>query len=41
MRRAIPYREPGGRILFSRVEIDNWIEAAEGTRLDEIVESLS
>jgi len=41
MRRAIPYRKPGGRILFSRAEIDNWLESAEGTRLAESVEDPS
>ena len=41
MRRVIPYREPGNRIFFSRAEIDNWIESAEGTRLAEIVEDPS
>ena len=35
MRRAIPFRKPGGRLLFLRSEIEAWIENAEGLKLVE------
>ena len=36
LRRAIPYRKPAGRLLFDRVEIDQWIKTSEGIELEEI-----
>lgn len=36
MRRAIPYRKPGGRLLFLRHEVETWVERADGVRLEEI-----
>lgn len=36
MRRAIPHRKPGGRLLFVRAEVERWIDGAPGVRLEEI-----
>jgi hypothetical protein len=36
MRKKIPFRKPGGRLLFLRSEIEQWIELAGGVRLEEI-----
>lgn len=36
LRRAIPFRKPGGRLVFIKQELDQWIESAPGVRLDEI-----
>jgi hypothetical protein len=33
LRRAIPYRKAGGRLLFLRSELEKWIDSAEGLRL--------
>ena len=30
LRRAIPFRKPGGRLMFIRSEIQAWIEDADG-----------
>jgi excisionase family DNA binding protein len=35
-RGLIPYRKPNGRILFSRKEIDRWLEASPGLKLSSI-----
>jgi len=35
LRRAIPYRKAGGRLLFLRSEIEAWVENADGLRLVE------
>ena len=35
-RKAIPYRKPGGRLLFVRAEIISWINDSEGVRLQEV-----
>ena len=35
-RRAIPYRKPGGRLLFLRSEIERWIEGAPGVSLEDL-----
>ena len=40
MRRAIPFRKAGGRLVFLRSEIVNWIEQSPGVRLGDL-ESLS
>ncbi len=37
MRRKIPYRKCGGRLLFLKSEIMDWIENAPGLRLEDIV----
>jgi len=36
MRRAIPFRKPGGRLVFLRSEIAAWIENSPGVKLEEI-----
>jgi excisionase family DNA binding protein len=36
LRRAIPFRKPGGRLVFIKSELDGWIDLAPGVRLDEI-----
>lgn len=36
MRRAIPFRKPGGRLVFIKSEIVAWIERAPGVRLEDI-----
>ena len=36
MRRAIPFRKLGGRLLFLREEIDKWIEKAPGLRFEDM-----
>jgi excisionase family DNA binding protein len=36
MRRQIPFRKPGGRLLFIRSEIEEWIRDAEGVSYEEI-----
>ena len=36
MRRAIPYRKPGGRLLFIKEEIDEWIQTSPGMKLEDV-----
>jgi excisionase family DNA binding protein len=36
LRRKIPYRKVGGRLLFDKDEIDKWIKTSEGISLEEI-----
>ena len=36
MRRAIPYRKAGGRLVFFKHEIELWIDSSPGVRLNEI-----
>jgi len=36
MRRAIPFRKPGGRLMFLKSEIEAWIEKAPGVRLEDL-----
>lgn len=36
MRRAIPFRKPGGRLLFIKSEIQEWIESAPGVKVQEL-----
>jgi len=36
LRRMIPYRKPGGRLLFSRSELERWVEDASGVSFEEI-----
>ena len=35
MRRKIPYRKAGGRLVFIRAEIDQWIQFSEGLTLEQ------
>lgn len=34
-RREIPYRKPGGRLLFLKHEIERWIEVSGGLSLEQ------
>jgi len=36
MRRMIPYRKPGGRLIFLKDEIDQWVQMTPGKKLEEI-----
>lgn len=36
MRRAIPFRKPGGRLMFLRSELVEWIMDAPGVRLEDL-----
>jgi predicted DNA-binding transcriptional regulator AlpA len=36
LRRKIPFRKPGGRLLFLKSEIDEWIEKSPGISLKEM-----
>lgn len=36
LRRAIPFRKVGGRLLFLRSEIDRWIDEAPGVRPEDL-----
>lgn len=36
MRRKIPFRKVGGRLMFIRAEIEDWIENAPGLKPEEI-----
>jgi len=36
LRRAIPFRKPAGRLLFSKSEIDFWVKGSEGISIEEI-----
>ncbi|MFH1628477.1 MAG: helix-turn-helix domain-containing protein [Pseudomonadota bacterium] len=38
MRRKIPFRKPGGRLMFLSSEVEKWISQAPGLRLEEIQE---
>jgi len=35
-RRKIPFRKPGGRLMFLRSEVEKWIENSPGATLEEI-----
>ena len=35
-RRKIPFRKPGGRLIFIKSEIDGWIRDSSGVKLDQI-----
>lgn len=41
LRRKVPYRKPGGRLLFEKSEIDRWIKEAPGISYEEISNSES
>ena len=36
MRRLIPFRKPGGRLVFIKEEIDLWIQRSGGVSLNDI-----
>ena len=36
LRRAIPFRKPGGRLVFLREEIEAWIDRSPGITLTEL-----
>lgn len=36
LRRRIPFRKPGGRLMFLRHEIEQWIDSAPGLTVDEL-----
>ena len=36
MRRKIPYRKAGGRLVFLTHEIQGWVEQGEGISLEEL-----
>jgi excisionase family DNA binding protein len=36
MRRRIPFRKPGGRLLFLRSEIKKWIDDAPGVKIEDL-----
>lgn len=38
LRRKIPFHKPGGRLLFSKVEIEKWIQESPGISLKEIID---
>ncbi len=36
MRRQIPFRKPGGRLLFVREEIEKWVMDSEGVSYEDL-----
>ena len=40
LRRAIPHRKPGGRLIFLRSELDQWIDKSPGVRLETLLEDM-
>jgi excisionase family DNA binding protein len=36
MRRAIPHRKAGGRLVFLKDEIERWIEKSPGIKLNDL-----
>lgn len=38
LRRQIPFRKPSGRLIFSKEEIDLWIQKSEGISIEELTE---
>jgi excisionase family DNA binding protein len=36
MRRAIPYRKPGGRLVFLKEELERWIRESPGVKIDDL-----
>jgi excisionase family DNA binding protein len=36
MRRAIPYRKPGGRLVFIRDELLEWVRQAPGVSINDL-----
>lgn len=37
MRRLIPYRKPGGRLVFIKDELEQWVKRAPGVSIEELV----
>jgi len=37
LRRAIPYRKAGGRLIFLPQEIEKWVTSSPGIRLEELI----
>ncbi|MFC1888846.1 helix-turn-helix domain-containing protein [Thermodesulfobacteriota bacterium] len=35
MRRAIPFHKPGGRLLFVKSELDDWVRRSDGLTIKE------
>lgn len=38
LRRAIPYRKAGGRLVFLQEELERWVQVSPGKTLAEILE---
>ncbi len=38
LRRQIPFRKVGGRLLFIKEELDKWVQESEGTSVEEWIE---
>jgi excisionase family DNA binding protein len=38
-RRNIPYRKPGGRLVFILSELEQWIDISEGLNIEKFKES--
>jgi len=36
MRRAIPYRKPGGRLVFLRDELEQWVRKSPGVSIEDL-----
>lgn len=41
LRRRIPYRKPGGRLLFLAEEIYRWIDQAEGVKVEDLEDGIT
>lgn len=37
LRKKIPFRKCGGRLIFLRSEIEKWVENSPGVKLEEII----
>ena len=35
-RRKIPFRKPGGRLVFLREELEQWIQSAPGITIEQV-----
>jgi len=38
LRRRIPFRKPGGRLVFLKSEIEKWIERSPGIKIEDLEE---
>lgn len=38
MRKAIPFRKPGGRLIFLKAELLEWVLRSDGVSLDDLKE---
>lgn len=36
LRRKIPFRKPGGRLIFSKEHMDQWVEMSEGVIVEDL-----